>query len=390
MRSLPVVTDTNDGQLRYVAGPASRRARNTAGSPAPLLLQRRGVRLGWVLPNTAKQAPTDAELQARWQAGAPVHLPGLLRDLLPAFRREIRASERLMQRIVDGADGAALLSRAPYRHRLAPQFDMLASYCNEGDLQEIATVEFDAVRGKRILAENLWVKLAWLSFEPGDASLRFRFSFGIADCDDVAADLPRQRWAAKLAQAVFPESAIITENRPLKARLRRILGIGAMDFLERIVYFNAPGGGAQFHHDVERGHLGVIFAQLTGRTAWLALAKPVLVEELRRFLHRPETQTELKRLLPDSDEQSLLLRKARTKRMLAAYFDARDNDPLERIINRSPLFVRQLLENGHGFALSPGDVLLLPQADFATCCWHSVFCLDDQPGEALSFAIRAS
>ena len=389
MRSLPVVTDTNDGQLRYVAGPASRRARIAAGVPAPLLLHRRGVRLGWVLPTIQSKSRPDTELRARWQAGAPVPLPGLLRDLLPAFRREIRASERLMKRVIEGADGAALLSRAPYRTRLAPHFEMLASYCNEGDLQEIATIEFDAVRGKRSLAENLWVKLAWLSLEPGDASMRFRFSFGIADCDDVAADLPRQRWAAKLAEAVFPESVIITANRPLKARLRRILGIAAMDFLERIVYFNAPGGGAQFHHDVERGHLGVIFAQLTGRTAWFALAKPVLVEELRRFLRGPEGQAEVRRLLRGSAEQALVLRQARNRRSLAAYLDARDNDPVERIINRSPLFARQLLENGHGFALSPGDVLLLPQADFDACCWHSVFCLDDQPGEALSFAIRA-
>lgn len=389
MRSLPDVTFAHHSPLRYVAGPAVRKPRVAAGSPPPLLLHRRGVRLGWVLPNAPEKPLRNAELQRRWQTGAPVYLPRLLRELLPAYRQEIRRSERLMQQIVDGADGAALLSRAPYRARLAQNFEMLASYCNEGDLQEIVTLEFDAVRGPRTLAENLWLKLAWLSFEPGDASMRFRFSFGIADLDDVAADLPRQRWAARLAEAVLPESAIITANASLKARLRRILRIGAMDFLERIVYFNAPGGGAQFHHDVERGHLGVIFAQLTGRTAWLALAKPDLIQELRYFFADSENQTEIKRLLSDPKDRDVVFNKARNSRRLGAYLDAPDNDPIARIINRSPLFTRQLLEHGHGFALEPGDVLLLPQANFDACCWHSVFCLDEQPGEALSFAIRA-
>lgn len=388
MRGSPVAAPHPAVQLRYVASPASRRPRNPETDRAPLLLHRRGVRLGWVLP-VAGTTLTDAELRQRWHSGAPVPLHATLPDLLPHFRREIRASQRLMERIVNGADGAALLCRAPYRARLAKHFEMLASYCNEGDLQEIATLEFDAVRGSRSLAENLWLKLAWLSFEPGDASMRFRFSFGIADLDDVSTDLARQRWAARLAEAVFPESAIITANASLKARLRRMLGIGGMDFLERIVYFNAPGGGAQFHHDVERAHLGVIFAQLTGRTAWLALAKPDLIAELRRFLAGEAGRTEVKRLLPDTHAREHLLQKSRNARALGAYLDARGNDSIELVINRSPLFTRQLLDRGHGFALAPGDVLLLPQRDVASCCWHSVFCLDDQPGQALSFAIRA-
>jgi hypothetical protein len=33
-------------------------------------------------------------------------------------------------------------------------------------------------------------------------------------------------------------------------------------------------------------------------------------------------------------------------------------------------------------------VLLLPQANLDTCVWHSVLCLGDESGEALSFALK--
>jgi len=35
-------------------------------------------------------------------------------------------------------------------------------------------------------------------------------------------------------------------------------------------------------------------------------------------------------------------------------------------------------------------VILLPQASMDDCAWHSVFCVGDEAGEALSFAIKAA
>ena len=61
-------------------------------------------------------------------------------------------------------------------------------------------------------------------------------------------------------------------------------------YVERIVYFNAPEGGAQFHHDVERGHLGVVFAQLSGRTAWLTLSTEQLLDAMQNFLALPDAE----------------------------------------------------------------------------------------------------
>jgi hypothetical protein len=352
-------------------------------------LRRRGTTLGWLEIARSVQTLEQASARARWQAGMAVFLPRILREQLPLYRDAIRQSRRLMRGVVSGKDGASLLGNEPYSSRLGSKFEMLCSYANEGDRQEIATVEFDALRRGKPVAENLWVKLAWLSFDADDPSMRFRFSFGIADYDDVAADYPRQKWAAQLAEAVFPESRIITSHRALQGQLRKILGVRAMDFLERIVYFNAPNGGAQFHHDVERSHLGVVFAQLTGRTAWLALAKPALVVQLREYLRSEQGRRELPTLVPKASQRQPLFSSAGNLRTLGKLLDAPDNPALEQILNRSPVFTRQLIERGYGFALEPGDVLLLPQADMQNCCWHSVFCLGDRTGQALSFAIRA-
>ena len=53
-----------------------------------------------------------------------------------------------------------------------------------------------------------------------------------------------------------------------------------------------------------------------------------------------------------------------------------------------PAFIRSLIDRGHGYIINPGDIILLPQHDADHCSWHAVYCLDDSPGEALSFAVR--
>ena len=293
-----------------------------------------------------------------------------------------------MAAVLDGGDCETLLLQAPYAARLAHRFELLASNYDEGDPQEIVKIEFDAMENGRLIAENLWVKLSWLSYQEHDASLRFRFSFGMENYEDVAADPERQRYAAELAEALFPESAVISANTRLAAFLRDMLQAEDVTYVERIVYFNAPEGGAQFHHDVERGHLGVVFAQVSGRTAWLALSTEQLLDEIQRFLAQADAESALRKVIRHPKTRAKLFTLAQDRAALAAYLNDRDNDPLERLINRSPIFVRQLIERGHAHILHPGDVMLLPQHDMAHCAWHAVYCLDDHPGEALSFAIR--
>ncbi len=348
---------------------------------------RRGYRAGWVVPRAHRSDAADDDEPRRWHGAEPIFLPGIAKAGLPSFRTDIARSRQLYRTVLADGDCSSRLLRAPFRNRLQTKFELLGTVNHENDPQEIITLEFDGLRRGRIDAEDLWCKISWLSFEPGDASLRFRFSFGLVHYENVAADLARQQYSAKLTEALFPESALITRNRRLLSRLRQIVGRPDLAFVERIVYFNAPRGGAEFHQDVERGHLGVVYAQVTGRTFWLALAKEQLIRALRDFSYTPDWAEAVTRL-PASGQQ--LTKVVRNARRCNALLDAHDrNDDLLAIINRTPQWNRYLIEQGHGYLLQPGDALLLPQHDVDRCAWHSVFCPDEQPGEGLSFALRS-
>src|SRR3569623_2125969 len=347
--------------VAYLAGPAASPAEAQAlaaqrGWGRATLLRRRGAALAWVVEQQAEH---------------------------------IRAALALYEAVLDGDSAAERFEQALYAARLAPRFEMLAASEDEGDPQEIETIEFDAVEDDEPVAENLWVKLSWLSFEDNDASLRFRFSFGLAGYEDVAADVPRQQAAAELTEALFPESAVISANTRLAALLGAAVGAERLGYVERIIYFNAPDGGAQFHQDVERGHLGVVFAQLHGGTGWLSLPKEMLMDEIQGFLANAGNDAALRILLPKSAARTRLFALGAERDRLATALDEGDDDGLETLINRCPAFTRQLIEHGHCYLLQPGDFILLPQHEAARCAWHSVFCLDEFAGEALSFAVRA-
>jgi len=312
------------------------------------------------------------------------------------WQAEISQSHQLMQDVLKGAELSPHLDQSPYRERLGDQFPLLASSFEEHDEQGIEKVYFDAVATQHLerdedddeaIAEDLWCKASWLSFLEDDASLRFRFSFGMEALEDVAADPLRQHWAGKLCDALFPESAVVTQHDQLLVLLQDVLG-GKPAFVERIVYFNAPGGGAQMHHDVERGHDGVVFAQLSGSTFWLALSKPHLMDELIAFSRNPAHQADIRSVLPEKAEQSALQSLLQDRSALSDYMEELDHEVVEAVMDRCPAFIAHLCGQGFAHILHPGDVLLMPQADLEHCVWHSVCCVGDEPGEALSFAIR--
>lgn len=346
-------------------------------------LRRRGFNLGSAntVSNQAKQLskPTQA-----WSSGRSVLLRAQFAHALDGIQTCLIQTEKLVSAILEQRDCDEVLAQSPYQERLEPKFQSLGSTFNEGDQQEIEMVVFDALDDDVILAEDLWLKASWLSFHDDDPSLRFRFSFGIDHEEDVAADPHRQQLAAELTDAVFPESDIITNNHELQSTLRTLLNGRDAKFVERIIYFNAPNGGAYLHHDLERGHAGVVFAQLSGHTFWLALPKQTLIEEIIRFSKShpwPDSLT-----LEMRNEMSDLLC---DRSYLAEQLSSFNNSTLIHLINETQEFVQFLIARGHSQRLAPGDILLLPQATEETCCWHSVFCLGEEMGQALSFAIRA-
>ena len=341
-------------------------------------LQRRGFSLG----NTPINQTAAHDL-ASWHQGLPVLLKAECLESIASHRDNIEQTEHLVRAVLEEQDCDSELAKTPYVERLEPKFQSLGSVFNEGDHQEIELITFDVMDGEEIIAEDLWLKASWLSFHDEDASLRFRFSFGIDLEEDVAADPYRQQLSAELTEAVFPESEIVTGNNALKNKLKTILDSDDVRFVERIIYFNSPNGGAYLHHDLERGHAGVVFAQITGSTFWLALPQKTLVDEIIYFSQNnswPESLTAEMR----KEMDGLVKNPAK----LSAELNSFANSTLIHLINETQDFVQFLITRGHSSKLEPGDVLLLPQATPETCCWHSVFCLGEEMGQALSFAIR--
>jgi len=353
-------------------------------------LKRRGFHLGSVnLATASKHETSDLGL---WRDGKAILLRGICEEALEQHQADLRQTKGLYMAILDQHQCDELLAQAPYAKRLSPQFESLGSTINEGDDQEIETVLFDAVNtnssgNEKPHAEDLWIKVSWLSFYEHDASMRFRFSFGVDHVEDVAADHVRQHYASELTDAVFPESRVITQNQDLTAQLKTSLNIDSVKFVERIVYFNSPDGGAYLHHDRERGHAGVVYAQLSGATYWLALPKHALVSEISMFIHACMANNKWPSTLNPSMQNELIGLTTQTD-AIADQLDTFANNTLIHLINETQPFIQQLIEHGFGQAVNTGDVLWLPQESDQNCCWHSVFNLGDESGQALSFALR--
>ncbi len=361
------------------------------GDDVVIKLQQRGAHRGWMSDVSAPERQTVSieDIRNVWNQSEPIILSGFIdsRQLME-HEAHIDQSYELMNRVLDDEECNDIFQQTPYASRIPSHFEILSSIYDENDPQAIEKIECDVVYGEEVVAENLWVKLSWLSFVEEDASLRFRFSFGLESYEDVAADPVRQQYAAEFTEAIFPESVLISHNEPLKQVLCKVLDADDVSYVERIVFFNASEGGAQFHQDIEKGHQGVVFAQLRGRTGWLTLSKQALIDEIQTFLLRSDASS-LMQAVNNPEEIECLYSKASDNVLLSAYLDEQDNDPLEKLINRIPAFAEQLVERGHVYIVNPGDIVLLPQQDIDHCAWHAVLCLDDFPGEALSFAVRS-
>jgi len=350
-------------------------------------LARRGFELGWIAEDARPAMPEAGTVKEKWYRDEAVMLPGILADVIGSYATEIGQAHTLMERTLNGEEIAPQVEAEPYFSRLNPKFPLVSAVFEEHDEQCIEKLYFDAEKDEEVIGEDLWCKASWLSFDDNDASMRFRFSFGMEGYEDVAADPARQMLASELTDAIFPESAAITEHQALNMLLTEMVG-SKPAYTERIIYFNAPNGGAQMHHDVERGHLGVVFAQMSGSTGWLAMAKPLLIDEIQSFLALPESEAALTKVLPDVDARTALRQMAKDKVTISTHMDEFDHELSEALMDRCPEFIQHLFERGYGYILNPGDVLLMPQRDLENCVWHTVFCIGDDPGEALSFALR--
>ncbi len=337
---------------------------NRADSGEGTLLDRRGVRHGCVRPiGRARPAGDAREL---WSAARPLWIPRILPVGTPAARADIRRTRSLFRRAEEG--------HIDFQREIWRRLEGCAGWEAAGaavdlsDEREIEKVFVDHRRGRRAAQRDLWAKLSWISRNERDPSLRIRFSFGSEAHDDWQGDRARSLAADRLCEAVFPETELVTGSRILGDALRRAIG-RATRLSERIVFANAPGGGAVFHHDAETDQLGVLYAQLAGRTAWLALPKRELADVVR-----------------DAARGDLARTIATPAKALRA-LERQDLPALDRLLNATPSFTRRLVERGALYVLSAGDALLLPSPGPDDAAWHSVFALGERPSLAHSYGI---
>jgi hypothetical protein len=296
-------------------------------------LRRRGVDHGIVAP--VRRATT-------WEAAEPVPLPASVRP--PDTARIVR----ILRRLRAGRDLEVSLPRG---------FRLLGTTQNTADPLELHKVHVSAP------GRELYIKVNWLSTHPGDGSIRLRFSFGTEILDDWRHDPAGERASGRLFDAVFPESRAVTSNRRLEEEIRRRIG-GRPRFIQRILYGNAPRGGALFHHDYVPRQAGVVYAQFAGATGWLTLPKRTLAGHIQEHTGR-----------------------WRNTRQLLKYMDSPDPRRIEALINHTGAFTRRLAADGWFFVLRAGDAILLPSHSWDDVAWHSVFTLSRGPNVALSFGI---
>ncbi len=363
-------------------------------------LERRGAWHGrWtelegakLMPRVPRGRQLHAALQRRWHAAEPV----VLRRVLDTQWRDVRqhADERVRWfRRLTAADDTAAALKAELSTALArTKFSVGAQHDALSDPDRDIT-RFAIEREKHSSAQ-LWAKLARLSTWPGDESLRLRFSFGEEGADDASHDDDRHELVRKLAQHALPETAGIASEKSLTERIDRLCGEPTF-FTQHIAYWNAPGGGALFHHDSfeeehEERQRGVAYVQLTGRTAWLALSIESLAARTQEFLEilaDPEMEW-LRSELFATAELDDLQGELDSLEALTEELALPGCGRLSALVNRGPEFTSLLADAGHGFVLRPGDAILLPNHGLAATAMHSVFCASPETTYGVSMAIR--
>lgn len=307
-----------------------------------------------------RRMPTRAELRARFAASEAVFLPRIVEPHLPKVAPAITASLQMFDRMRRGAD---FLDELELRLRAQDEFTYTGSTIEHDDPRDVETVFFASTTGPFAGAADLWARASWIANDESDRSMRIRHSSGDGAADGWMKSSEHTALAVDaLAKAAFPECAAIDECLELHDILQLLLG-RPYRLSERILYNNAPDGGAVFHHDAEPGQLGVCFTQLEGKTAWLTLGKRRLARLLVRLSLAPDERRGLERLDHDGDPE------------------------IWQRLNRDVAFAQLLSASGAVYVLSAGDSILLPSQAFDDCAWHSVVALGDRPSLAHSYGI---
>jgi len=343
------------------------------------------------------EAPRLAVWSQRWHTARPI----VWRGLVPPEQRdgaELGARRRLHDELKQ--EGGLRRFVNARRAELEPHFRVSGrtgrAHDPERDIERVGlTWVLDPEKAHSPRVKDLWLKSAWLSTHDADESLRMRLSFGREPDDDASPDLRRHLRVSELAAILLPEVELVHEHPDLAGVLADFVG-GDVFFTQHIAYWNAPEGGALFHHDafhedVLGGQRGVCYVQWTGASAWLALS----IEDLaRRVIELAELLSagdlpDMRRELFPAEQDFLELERVcgKLERVLGEL--ARPGcGRLAPVVNRGPEFTALLADAGHACLLHPGDALILPNHGPLRTAMHAVFCAGQEPGYGISMAIR--
>ncbi|MBL6722189.1 MAG: hypothetical protein ISQ08_12340 [Planctomycetes bacterium] len=235
---------------------------------------------------------------------------------------------------------------------------------------------------------ELWAKAALLSDHPDEESWRLRVSAGREPDDEGCRDDQVHQEVTRLADALLPGAPRVQACQAIRSLLRECLG-GEPLLTQTIAYWNCPGGGALLHHDafeepLEGGQRGVVYTQLAGRTAWVAVSSRELGHEVQAALRELLTEGSLPTDLPRERAWAL----ASDPEQAAAELALPGCGALAGLVHGGEPFTGRLVDSGHAFLLEAGDAVVLPNHGPRGTCFHGVFCASAGPTYALSSAVR--
>ncbi len=372
-------------------------------------LERRGTDHGLVAvfepSSTLAALPRGRRLRAlereRWVAAQPLFLPAALgRELDRDRDLDERRLEDLRRRLLQPEELKAWVRsacRKTKRFRAgAPELELQDP---ERDLARVGV----AANFAGAQREDMWVKSARISLHEPDKGLRLRVSFGEEGVDDESRDEAGHRLVSELSQALLPGARLLAKAVEPRQTLERILDRKVL-FTQAMAFWNAPEGGTRMHHDafgdphVESsedcsGQLGVAYAQLTGKTLWLALSSADLAERVTEFigwLADGDAPWIVEESLGGVEGLAALLEIVRQPAALKAELAQPGCGRFGPLVERGSEFTGTLIDAGHACLLSPGDVMLHPNHGPTRTTMHAVFCASPQAGCGLSLAIRAA
>lgn len=322
--------------------------------------------------------------RARWDLSRPILLRGILEEIPES---EVQRGLEIGELLATATGLKELLSQGFETSDASPR---VIEGATSEDPRVLEKLHFETTEG-----QALWMASGRLSDHEEDHSLRLRISFGHEVEQDISQDEEAHLAVTRVAEACLPGALRVDLNPELGERLTQLVGEDPY-LTQHIAYWNAPQGGALMHHDAfdapdNGGQRGVVYTQLSGATAWLALSIEDLADRITdycEFLEEGGADWVRKHLWPERRDFDRVMARTHDRRAFLRELALPGCGIFAGLVNQGPDFTSFLADAGHAIFVRAGDSLLMPSHGLSNCLMHSVFCASDEPTYAISAALR--